>query len=69
MVNPGAHELLFHSWANSDKSSYIAIELGGSRGSIKYTIPWPYWSTLSPEKYFPCKVIKACVTGEETVEE
>jgi hypothetical protein len=43
--------------------------LGGPKGSIKYTIPWPYWSTLSPEKYFPCKVTKACVTEEVEEEE
>ena len=64
MVNPGTHELLFHSWAKTDKSEYVAIELGGPRGSIKYNIPWPYWSNLSPEKYVPCKVMKACVTEE-----
>ena len=66
MVNPGTHELLFHSWADSGKTSYWAIELGGPRGSIKYTIPWPYWSNLNPEKYVPCKVMKACVTEESS---
>lgn len=49
MVNPSTHELLFHSWADSTKSHYVAIELGGSPGSVKYTIPWPYWSTQHPE--------------------
>ncbi len=63
MVNPAAHELLFHSWSDSSKSHYWAIELGGSKGSIKYVIPWPYWDGYSPEKYIPCKVTKACVTS------
>lgn len=65
MVNPAQHELLFHSWAKSDKSEYWAIELGGPRGSIKYQIPWPYWSSQNPGAYVPCKVTKACVTEEE----
>ena len=62
MTNPEAHELLFHSWADSSKSHYWALELGGSKGSVKYVIPWPYWDYLSPEKYVPCKVTKACLT-------
>jgi hypothetical protein len=60
MVNPGTHELLFDGWAKSDQSEYFAIELGGPSGSIRRATPWPYWSSLNPEKYVPCKVMKAC---------
>ena len=48
MVNPEAHELLFHSWTDSSKSHYWGIQLGGSQGSFKYVIPWPYWDYLNP---------------------
>ena len=64
LVNPAAHEPLFHSWADSQKTHYVGIELGGSAGSIKYTIPYRYWPDYSPEKYVPCKVTKACITEE-----
>lgn len=63
LVNPAAHELLFHSWSDSSKSHYWPIELGGSKGSIKYVIPWPYWDGHSLEKYVACRVHKACVAS------
>lgn len=64
MVNPGTHELMWVSWANADKSSYVAIELGNPQsGSVKTTIPWPYWSTQNPGAYFACQVNKACATN------
>jgi hypothetical protein len=56
MVCPTTHQLLFHSWANTQKTYYWAIELGGSAGSRKYEIPYPYWPNYNPSCYIPCKV-------------
>jgi len=60
MVCPGHHQLLFDGWATSDK--YWAIELGGSRGTIRYQIPYPYHPDQNPSCYISCQVTKACVT-------
>ena len=65
MVCPGHHQLLIDSWVDPNKSEYWAIELGGSPGSVKYKIPWPYHANLNPSCYIPCKVVKACTTEEE----
>lgn len=67
MVCPGTHELLFHSWANSDKSSYWGIELGGPHGAFKHEIAWPYQAGQNPKCYVPCKVVKACSAAPEDI--
>lgn len=56
MVCPGTHQLLFHSWTDSKQNYYWGIELGGPSGTIKHQIPWPYFSSLNPSCYIPCKV-------------
>ena len=65
MVCPETHQLLFHSWADTGKTHYVAIELGGAAGSRKYTIPYPYWPDYSPACYVPCRVTNACSTSPE----
>lgn len=64
MVCPGSHQLLFHSWVDSAKTQYVAIELSPS-GSNKHNLPYPYWSSYNPGCYVPCRVAKACAAGPE----
>ena len=64
MVCPGSHQLLFHSWVDSAKTQYTAIELSPS-GSNKHVLPYPYWSSYNPGCYVPCRVEKACAVGPE----
>jgi len=63
MVCPGHHQLLFDGWASGN--NYWAIELGGSRGTIRYQIPWPYHANLNPDCYIPCQVTRACVAHQK----
>jgi hypothetical protein len=42
---PGTHIVLFAGWADSTKSHYTGMEeANSSTGTVKRTIPFPYWS-------------------------
>jgi hypothetical protein len=59
MVHPNSHQLIFDSWSRD--GYYIAVELSPS-GSQRHEVKYPYWDSNEPDKYFPCKVNKACST-------
>lgn len=68
LVCPNEHELLFESWANSDRTSYYGIEESGGSGSVRRPIPYPYFPNYNPGCYIPCKVVKACFEENLSVE-
>lgn len=42
---PSTHVVLFAGWADSSKSSYSGMEeANSSTGTVRRTIPYPYWS-------------------------
>ena len=63
---PGVHELLFDGWTDSSKSTYWGIEMSGSIGATRRSIPWPYFPGQNPSCYVFCRVNKACAIQEET---
>ncbi len=65
---PHVHELLFESWVDSSRTSYWGIEESGTQGSVRNKIPWPYYSSVSPSCWIPCKVQKACLSEENLSE-
>jgi len=66
LVCPGTHQLLFDGWASG--SDFWGIELGGSRGTIRTQIPYPYYKDYNPGCYVPCQVVKACVTYQQLLQ-
>jgi hypothetical protein len=44
MIAESHHVVLFDGWTNSGKAHYIAMEANTKEGTVKKTIPYPYFN-------------------------
>ena len=60
LLYAGSHTLIFDKWTDSSKTNYWTYEQHPSCTEY-HSIPYPYWSGYSPEKYIPYRYNKVTV--------